>query len=174
MYRLRNTETNDIVKTWGGVPRRAVDVPGLGRVHCISEGWTGGGYVFEHVEDPPAPPPPPPTVEQVAAERDRRLAMGFDYDFGDQRGVHRIGTTPADMVGWDEVSKYAGALIDIGDTTTTIAILTDTGPCLVTAPEWRAIEIAAAGFRQPLWAASFALQAQNPIPGDYNDDTHWP
>ena len=35
--------------------------------------------------------------EQVAAERDRRLALGFNYDFGDSRGVHRIGTTLADI-----------------------------------------------------------------------------
>src|SRR5690606_41968408 len=41
----------------------------------------------------------------VVAERDRRLAMGFDYDFQDERGVHRISTTPADMAGWDEVTK---------------------------------------------------------------------
>lgn len=117
---------------------------------------------------------PPVSVADVAAERDRRLAGGFDYDFGDARGVHRIGTTESDLKGWGEVSTYAGALIDSGDITTLIAIATDTGPTQVTAPEWRAIEIASALFRQPLWAASFALMAQNPIPQDYADDRHWP
>lgn len=113
------------------------------------------------------------TADDVARERNRRLALGFDYDFGGQRGVHHIGTTDADMRGWSEVSTYAGALIDSGDTETTIAIATDTGLTQVTAPEWRAIEIAAAAFRQPLWAASFALMAQSPIPQDYTDDSHW-
>lgn len=116
---------------------------------------------------------PPVTVEQVADERDRRLALGFDYNFGDARGVHRIGTTRRDLEGWSEVSTYAGALIDSGDLTTQIAIATDTGPCLVTAPEWRAIEIASAAYRQPLWAKSFALMAQTPIPADYTHDRHW-
>ena len=112
-----------------------------------------------------------PTVALVTAERDRRLALGFDYDFGDARGVHRIGTTPADMVGWGEVSTYAGALLDMGDVTTKIAIVTDTGPCEVTAPEWRAIEVAAAAFRQPIWARSFVLSAL--LPTDYANDAQW-
>mgnify|MGYP000449852669 CR=1 FL=1 len=112
-----------------------------------------------------------PSVEMIVAERTRRLSLGFNYNFGDARGIHRIGTTPADLAGWDEVSKYAGVLIDSGDTSTLIAIVTDTGPCTVTAPEWRAIEIEAAHFRQPLWAKSFALMA-NP-PADYTNDSHW-
>ena len=114
-----------------------------------------------------------PTVDMIATERNRRLALGFDYDFGDARGVHRIGTTKDDMVGWSDVSTYAGALIDRGDLTTQIPIATDTGTCLVTPPEWRAIEIAAAQFRQPLWTKSFALMAMNPIPADYTHDSYW-
>lgn len=112
-----------------------------------------------------------PTAEMVAAERKRRLAIGFDYDFGDQRGVHRIGTTEADLKGWGEVSTYAGALLDSGDTTTRIAIATDTGACEVTAAEWRAVEIAAAQFRQPIWARSFVLMQT--LPMDYTADAHW-
>lgn len=115
--------------------------------------------------------PNKPTVEQLAAERERRLALGFNYNFGDARGIHRIGTKPSDMVGWSEVSTYAGALLDSGDTSTTIAIVTDTGPCTVTAPEWRAIEIEAAAFRQPIWAKSFVLMAS--LPTDYTNDAHW-
>lgn len=49
-------------------------------------------------------PPVAPTVADVVAERERRLALGFDYDVGDGRGVHHIGTTPDDMRKWmDEV-----------------------------------------------------------------------
>lgn len=114
-----------------------------------------------------------PTVNHVIAERERRLALGFDYNFGDARGVHRIGTTKRDLEGWDEVSKYAGALIDAGQTSTQINIATDTGPCVVTPIEWRAIEIASAQYRQPLWAKSFALMASNPIPADYTNDSYW-
>ena len=112
-------------------------------------------------------PPPPPSPEDVVAERTRRLGLGFDHDFGDARGVHRIGTSPADMEGWREVSDFATALIAAGDTTTEIGIVTETGPVMVTAPEWQAVLLAAAAFRQPLWQASFALQAMDPIPADY-------
>ncbi len=115
--------------------------------------------------------PARPTVDMISAERDRRLALGFDYDFGDGRGVHRIGTTLADMKGWGEVSTYAGALLDSGDVATKIAVVTDTGPCEVTAPEWRAIEIAAAVCRQPIWAKSFVLSQS--LPTDYMSDVHW-
>lgn len=115
----------------------------------------------------------PVTDVDVQRERERRLALGFNYPFGDARGAHHIGTTKADLEGWREVSDYAGALIDSGDTETKINIVTDTGPCQITAPEWSAIKIAAAAFRQPIWAKSFALMASNPIPADYTDDRHW-
>lgn len=109
----------------------------------------------------------------VMAERQKRLDAGFDHDFQDKRGVHRIGTTPEDMQGWAEVGTYAGALIDSGDFKATIRIVTDTGVCSVTGPEWRAVEIAAALFRQPIWAGSFALLSTDPIPTDFADDRHW-
>lgn len=119
------------------------------------------------------PPPPPPTAADVIAERARRLAAGFDYDFGD-RGVHRIGTTPADMAGWDEVTKLASALVALGDTVTTIPILTETGQAQVTSLEWQQILVASAAFRQPIWLASFALQALDPIPADYaTNEAYW-
>lgn len=110
---------------------------------------------------------------QVIAERKRRLALGFDYDFGDDRGVHRIGTTEADLKGWDEVTDIASADIALGNGSTAISIATDTGPCTVTALEWQSILVAAGAFRQPIWAASFALQAMDPIPADFTDDSYW-
>jgi hypothetical protein len=114
------------------------------------------------------------TFEDVQMERERRLGLGFDYNFDDARGVHRIATAATDMVGWDEVTKYANALLSIGDTTTTIGIVTDTGEVQVTAPDWMKVLIVAAQFRQPIWKASFILQAQSPIPTDYTNDAHWP
>lgn len=137
----------------------------------VDEG--SGGNVNRVIEETQVKRMHSVSTAEVVAERERRLALGFDYDFGDARGVHRIGTTDADMAGWREVSTYAGALIDSGNVTTTINIATNTGACAVTAPEWRAIEIASADFRQPLWAKSFALMASNPIPADYTNDQYW-
>lgn len=115
----------------------------------------------------------PPTTADIIIERERRLALGFDYDFKDTRGIHHIGTTDADMKGWDEVSKVASAMLALGDQTTVINIVTNTGPAAVTALEWQHILIAAATFRQPIWAASFVLQAMNPIPTDITVDALW-
>jgi hypothetical protein len=110
----------------------------------------------------------------VIAERERRLAAGFDYDFEDTRGVHRIATSEQDMRGWDEVTKIASAMIALGDHISTIDIVTETGPVPVKAIEWQRVLVAAAAFRQPVWAASFALQAMETIPADVTDDRHWP
>lgn len=120
------------------------------------------------------PPPPVPITADVERERARRLAAGFDYDFQDARGVHHIGTTDKDMVGWDDVTKLANAQIALGNASATIAIITNTGPVSVTAEEWQKILVAAGTFRQPIWQASFVLEATDPIPADYAADSHWP
>jgi hypothetical protein len=117
--------------------------------------------------------PPPPTVSDVITERQRRLAAGFDYDFADEREVHRVGTTEADMSGWDEVSKAASALVALGSPDQEIDIVTNTGPCNVTAIEWQSVLVGAMQFRQPIFAASFVLQYSDPIPQDYADDVNW-
>ena len=115
----------------------------------------------------------PITTADVQIERERRLALGFAFDFGDERGVHTIGTTDADMAGWQEVTTLAQARLALNDTTP-IAVVSDTGPALVTPLEWMSVLEAAAAFRQPIWAGSFWLQAQDPIPDDYaTNDAYW-
>ncbi len=135
-----------------------------------------GAWLGAHPEFSPAPyEPPAVTKQQVYDERDRRLASGFSYDFGDVRGVHKFGTSDADMKGWDRVTKLKDALLAAGDTTTTIRIATKTGTADVTALEWNAILLyEAQNFEQPLWQASFLLESMAPIPADYADDSNWP
>jgi hypothetical protein len=110
----------------------------------------------------------------VALERGRRLSSGFDYDFGDTRGVHHVGTTEADMAGWREVSDMAFKAIARDDVSKEIMIATDTGPAVVTAAEWLDVLDAAEAFRQPIWTASFILQSLSPIPQDVTADALWP
>lgn len=139
--------------------------------------WTGEfeGLLPVYEETPePSPSDPNPSREDVILERQRRLAAGFDYDFHDSRGVHRIGTTDRDMFGWDEVSKGAAALLALDMPDAKIQVVTATGPVEVSALEWQYVLLAAAAFRQPIWQASFALQVMEPIPMDYSDDSYWP
>jgi hypothetical protein len=162
----------------GGYPADAEVIAirnGVEEHRCANDDIEGGGMLAFLAGGGTIDPyqPPPITPEDVQAERARRLALGFSYDFEDARGVHQIGTTPADMVGWRDVIDLANALIDLGDTTTTISIVTDTGPTQVTAPEWQAVMLRAAEVRQVLWASSFALQAMDPIPEDYDADGYW-
>lgn len=117
-------------------------------------------------------PGPIVTITNVVAERDRRLALGFDFDFGDERGVHHIGTTPGDMVGWNAVTMAANAIIATG-APATIDILTESGPATVTAMEWQQVLLAATTAQQPIWHASFALSAMSPIPAAFRDDSYW-
>ncbi|WP_306869058.1 hypothetical protein [Neorhizobium galegae] len=119
---------------------------------------------------------PPRTIDDVAAERDRRLKSGFAYDFGDERGIHLIGTSDADMRRWmDEVCPIAQACINVGQPEAMIGISTETGRVDVSASEWQMILLAAGQYRQPLYQASFDLQAMDPIPADFaTNPAYWP
>lgn len=144
----------------------------------VPDGYRSTGYRFEQGEDEIVRQVHdleaiPATLEHVIMERARRLSLGFDYDFGDDRGVHRIGTTDQDMAGWDEATKGAQAAINLGLGGMTLGIVTDTGAVSVTAMEWQMVLAAATQARQPIYAASFAIQAMDPIPSDYADDKWW-
>lgn len=117
--------------------------------------------------------PLPPVKEDVIVERNRRLEAGFDHDFKDPRGVHRIGTTKADLEGWNEVDKLAGLIRRGAVPENAITISTDTGPATITTEEWDQIQAEAHAFRQPIWHASFTLQDMTPIPSDYDHDSYW-
>ncbi|WP_299473390.1 hypothetical protein [uncultured Roseibium sp.] len=117
--------------------------------------------------------PAAPTQEDVRVERDRRLALGFDYDFADARGTHTFAMTESDMIGWDEVTKGAQVAINLGRHGDPFNIVTETGAATVTANEWQQILVAMTTLRQVIWQASFALQAMDAIPSDYADDSHW-
>lgn len=119
-------------------------------------------------------PTPSPSDEQIVRELGRRLAKGFDFNFGDARGVHRIGTTQADMERWTkEVTPLATALLNLSQPDGKIAIRTETGTVTVTAREWQRILLAAGTVRQPLYQAFFNIKAMSPYPTDFAADYRW-
>jgi len=122
-----------------------------------------------------AAPTPPPSDADIVRELDRRLAKGFDFNFGDDRGIHRIGTTEADMERWTkEVTPLATALLNLSQPDGKIAIRTDTGPVSVSAREWQTILLTAGTVRQPLYQAFFAIKSLSPYPADFAADFRWP
>lgn len=125
--------------------------------------WDGAAWVS-----------PAPAQDSVETERDRRLALAsFTYDFGDDRGIHVIGTDEKDMKAWmDEVIPIAQARLALGDATP-INIVTNTGPVSVTPTEWMDIVNTGGAGRQAIWQYYFALIAMDPIPSDYQDDQYW-
>lgn len=148
-----------------GVPDGYIMIPDE---EVVDVGW---GYEDGNLVEPPAPAP---TVERIIAERNRRLAEGFDHDFGDSRGQHRFATTEADMKGWDEVTKAAAAYMAAGQPDMSIFVVTETGPVTVTALDWQSVLISAHDFRQPIWIGSFNLQEMEPIPQDFDtNETYW-
>ncbi len=165
------TERNDVDDTL--VHAHAVSVPASAlsmnddRVPPELRAWLAAG------NQPTPYVRPGPTIDDVAEERSRRLGLGFDYDFGDARGVHRVGTTDADMKGWDEVAKATQAALALNAPETSLNVVTDTGAVAITALEWQRVLLAASAARQPLWAASFVLQAMNPIPADFKENSYW-
>lgn len=145
-----------------------------GNVVVFREGKWGYVKMSDGPEGELTDAPHPPNGDDIAEERNRRLALGFFYDFGDDRGENFFGTTAEDMAGWDEVTKLANAMIMSGAMDTDIQIMTGTRPVTVSALEWQNVLIRAGEVRQPLFGASFILQAMNPIPSDYKDDKYWP
>lgn len=142
--------------------------------HATAPELAALGITVEEVT-PSEPEPQPATVDDIMAERSRRLSFGFLFDFGDARGVHHIGTTDADMSNWREVTDAAQAAIALGNGADPLTIvLTNTGAASITAMDWMHILDAVRIARQPIWGASFALQTMDPIPADYADDSHWP
>lgn len=172
LYRLpASAETlysDDTLEVYGLYRVTRDDVPAGYRIASITLGDKDGRphetLVLEAIT---------PTVDDIVAERERRLALGFDYDFGDARGVHRFATSEADRIGWRQVTDWAHAAINVGMPDDTTIIMTQTGVCTITALEWQHILMAAKNALQPLWAASFVLQAMDPIPSDYTNDAYW-
>jgi len=121
---------------------------------------------------------PRPTASDVGAERDRRLALDFEFQGKmyqrDERSLSRI-TGAATLAGFAMGAgaqsgdlRWANAAQDFGwiasdDTVTPM----DAQTCF-------AFGQTAAGVESALVFTAAAIRAMDPIPYDYADDTYWP
>lgn len=177
-YKLIDVTSGDVLQSWGGTWGQCPSAP---EMITLTNGdiiyglaidvENNGVKLISWMMEPPAP-----TTQDIITERNRRLGFGFWYNFGttDNPDYHHIGTTEQDMNGWSEVNNWANSQIALGNNTSTIVILTDSGSETVTALQWMEIVNIAASFRQPIWAASFQLADMTPIPTDYADNKYWP
>ena len=177
-YKLVDLATGDVVQTWGGTWGECPGIPNPLRLpngDQVNGAQINGEYAGYRL-DAWDMASPPPSINDVVRERSRRLAVGFDYNFGTAEApdIKHVGTSEEDMVGWNEVTSWANAQVALNDTTSTVTIMTDDGAVVVTAIGWLKVVNAATAFRQPIWAASFTLENMTPIPSDYTDNKWWP
>jgi len=173
-YRLRNTETNNVVDVWG-VPPGKLSVPNVGDVHGVSSGWSGGNYVFEEFSEPPAP------IQidsySVNAERDRRLrsfsfaGKAFQFDADSKSNVAGAGTLAlAAIINGAQPGNLRWA--DANRDFTWLA--SDNTVVTMDAQTTFAFAQAAAKWVSDHIYAARAIKDISPIPSDYAADARWP
>lgn len=139
-----------------GVPAPWPEYPVLRQLVALDpEDWILEADLPEDEEPPPDASALKLYVDKL---RDSKLGAGFDFDFGDARGVHRFGTTSRDRRGWDQVKALADAAMQAGFASLEIAVRTDSGDVTIAASEWPQIMLAGAQAFQPTWAASWAIK----------------
>lgn len=146
------------VKVENGVVTHKRPTPAQGFVSAPAHVVPGFLHDGEAFSQPVITPTEAELLAHVETLREEKLAAGFDYDFGDGRGVHTFGTTPADRRGWAEVEAIATAANQAGQATLQIDIRTDTGDVTIEAQEWPAIRLAATQTFQPVWQASWTVK----------------
>lgn len=173
-YRLRNTQTNEVLEVWGSLPAK-LSVPDVGDVHCVAAGWAGGNYAFEEFAEVVAPL----VLEgyHVNTERDRRLSTytfggrSYQFDVESQVNVAGAGTLSlaaiiagklANDLRWADPDKdfawlAADNTVVTMDAQTTLAFAQ-------AAARWKADHIHAAR----------AIKNLSPIPADYAANVRWP
>ena len=125
--------------------------------------WEAAGNVI-----PPYVPPAPTEVD-INSERSRRILAGKDIG-----GIYVTGRDE-DQRNLTNLALAAQVRLAGGDTST-ITVYRD-GNNLdheLTPPQMLALWQAASTYVSDLYAASWALKAETPIPTDYADDQHWP
>lgn len=151
-----------------------------GSIDCSDEvaiGWTYDGATFI------APPVPPLTDDELKAginsERDSRINGGFIHggkeyqtDAGSRENIAgaqglSLGAMIVDPGGANGL-RWSDPDVDFSWTAA------DNSEVPMTAAECQAFCLAAMQYKAALIKAARALKDQNPLPLDYDDDSHWP
>lgn len=115
---------------------------------------------------------PEPTVDQVEAERERRIALPLDVTLSvGQITVNMEPTAQRDIQGLSTVGLYLTMAQQ--STTTSFRDYSNTERELTPA-DLVSLGLQAAARIQAVYQASWALKALSPIPSDFTDDQYWP
>lgn len=115
---------------------------------------------------------PAPSIEQVEAERERRIALPLDVTLSvGTITVNMEPTAQRDIQGLSTVGLYLTMAQQ--STTTSFRDYSNTERDLTPA-DLVSLGLQAAARIQAVYQASWALKAMSPIPSDYTDDQYWP
>ena len=137
--------------------------------------WRDGQAVVVSEAEANLPPVPSPTSDDVNAERQARLAAGFDATLSDGVTVIPLQGRDEDMRNLHGLCTAAQLRMAGGDTTTVTAfrdrdnVIHDLTPAEV-------VELWSIGaaWVSAVYAASWAIKDIDPIAPDYADDSRWP
>lgn len=137
-------------------------------------GWTWDGETFS----PPDNNPSAPTPAEVDAERDRRIAAGFEFQSKayQSRPEDRENIAGAALAAL--AAQIGGALPDDlrwhGGDSDFVWIAADNSLTPMDAQTVFAFGQAAMAHKQAHIFAARAIKDADPIPADFADDIHWP
>lgn len=116
---------------------------------------------------------PPTTLEQIDAERDRRLAHGFTADVG-RVSVPVDTRNGADWINLIGLALYAQKLVADGHGTSTMAFRgADNRVYTLSAAEIVELGQQAMAHKSMIYGKAWSLKDTAPIPADYQADAYW-
>lgn len=159
-------EINHPKHGWIPFTARADDAEQLGRDLFAELAPTASAYV--------APPPAPITTDQVNAERDRRIALGYTAMTTTGKTMPVDTRNDVDFRNLNGLGSAALARVVAGSTDTFDFTGADNVTRTLTPQEMMEVSMQALAHVDAHYAAARALKAMAPIPVDYADNSHWP
>jgi hypothetical protein len=133
----------------------------------------GPGWSYADGEFTP-PPPPDPTIADIDAERDRRIAEGFDAELGEGLSVPVDTRHERDFRNLNGLGTASLARLVAGDATTFTFRGADNEDHELTPAQMNALAMQAMGHVSAHYSAAWVVKEIDPLPADFAADERWP